>query len=73
MTSNETWAGMIAMNLRYTVHCEPCERFVDIDLAKMPPDGKAIGRTFRCSQCGKPGRSIVSPLGALRSVPRNRV
>ena len=72
MASNETWAGMIAMKLRYTVHCEPCDRFVDIDMTKLPPDENALGRTFRCSQCGRPGTTIVSPLGALRSVPRSR-
>ncbi|CDZ43208.1 Hypothetical protein NGAL_HAMBI1146_59810 [Neorhizobium galegae bv. officinalis] len=70
--SNSTWAGMIAMNLRYRVHCEPCDRIVEIDLQNMPPDGNAIGVTFRCSQCGRPGRSIVAPRSAERAVPRNR-
>lgn len=73
MKSNETWAGMIALDLIYTVHCDPCERVVEIDLAKMPPEGNAIGLTFRCSQCGKPGQSIVSHRGALRAVPNQRV
>ncbi len=69
---NGTWAGMIAMRLRYHVHCDPCERVVEIDMTKLPPDGEAIGRTFRCSQCGRPGHSVVSAKSAERCTPRGR-
>lgn len=69
---NSTWGGMIAMGLRYHVHCEACDRFVELDMTKLPPDGPAINRTFRCSQCGQPGRSIVSARSADRAVPRAR-
>lgn len=69
---NRTWAGMIAMNLRYHVHCERCERFVELDMTKLPPDGNAIGRTFRCSTCGGPGQSIVSSSSAYKAVPVHR-
>lgn len=33
---------MIAMGLRYHVHCERCDRFTEIDMTKLPPDGPAI-------------------------------
>ncbi len=69
MVDNSTWAGMLAMNLHYAIHCEPCDRIVDLDMTKLPPDGKAIGVTFRCSQCGKPGRSIVSHKSANHQYP----
>lgn len=69
---NSTWGGMIAMNLRYHVHCEACDRFVEIDMTRLPPEGGAIGRTFRCSQCGRPGRSVVSSASADKTVPRPR-
>lgn len=59
--SNNTWAGMIALNLRVTVYCDPCNRSIELDLEKMPPDGNAIGVKFRCNKCGRFGRSIVSP------------
>ena len=69
MVSNSTWSGMLALNLHYSVHCEPCDRIVDIDMTKLPPNGKAIGATFRCSQCGRPGRSIVSHKSANHQYP----
>ena len=69
---NSTWAGMIAMGLRYRVHCEPCDRFVEIDMTRLAPDENAIGRTFRCSQCGGEGRSVISARSADRAVPRYR-
>lgn len=61
-TSNSTWAGMIALRMRVTVYCTPCNRSVELDLTKFPPEGKAIGVKFRCSQCGGLGHSIVSPI-----------
>lgn len=72
MVSNETWAGVVALNLRYTVHCEPCERMVDIDAEKMPPDGPALNVTFRCSQCGRPGRTTVSHKSAEHAYPGSK-
>lgn len=72
MSSNETWAGMIALNLTYTVFCEPCERSIEIDLEAMPPDGKVIGAKFRCGHCNRVGRSIVGHRGALRAAPSCR-
>lgn len=67
MTNNSTWGGMIAMGLRYHVHCERCERYAEIDMTKLPPDGPSINRTFRCNQCGGPGRSVVSARSADRA------
>ena len=67
MISNETWGGMIAMGLRYHVHCERCDRFAEVAMTKLPPDGKALNRTFRCSQCGAEGRSVVSSRSADRA------
>lgn len=72
MTSNATWAGMIAMDLQYFVYCDPCKRHVEIDMTKLPPDGKAIGVTFKCSQCGRPGTSSVNARSVSRSVPGRR-
>lgn len=69
MTSNETWGGMIAMNLRYFIFCGPCQRDVELDMTKLPPEGPALNRRFRCSQCGRYGQSIVSPASAMRCVP----
>lgn len=70
--NNSTWAGMIAMGLRYHVHCESCDHFAEIDMTRLPPDGPALNRTFRCSRCGAAGRSIVSARSADRAVPRHR-
>lgn len=70
--SNSTWGGMVAMNLLYHVHCDPCGRVVEVDMTKLPPDGNAIGATFRCSECGRPGSSIISHKSAMRSVPGRR-
>jgi hypothetical protein len=39
MPSNSTLAGMSALKLTYSVHCEPCDRLIDIHLEKMPPNG----------------------------------
>ncbi|KAA0680254.1 hypothetical protein DTW90_37365 [Neorhizobium sp. P12A] len=47
MVDNSTWAGMKAMNLRYVVACTRCDRMVEIDLDKMPPEGNAINQRFR--------------------------
>lgn len=69
MVSNETWGGAIAMQLRYTVHCNPCKRIVEVDLAKMPPDDSAIGVKFRCTQCGRLGTVTVSHRSADRTYP----
>jgi hypothetical protein len=71
-TSNATWAGMISMGLQYFVYCEPCEKHVEIDMTKLPPDGNAIGRTFRCRICGRPGTSSVNARSVLRTVPGQR-
>lgn len=60
MPDNSTWAGMIALDNQYHVYCARCERVVEIDMTKMPPDGKAIGASFRCSQCGRRGSTIIS-------------
>lgn len=51
---------MIALGLKVTLHCANCNRWVDLDMTKLPPEGKTIGRTFRCSQCGGVASSIVS-------------
>ncbi|GAA4180191.1 hypothetical protein GCM10023069_54480 [Shinella granuli] len=59
-TSTATWGGMLALNHRLTVYCDPCGRSVEIDLVRFPPDEKATGRVFRCSLCGAKGRCIVS-------------
>lgn len=72
MINNSTWAGMIAMGLRYHVHCEHCDRVAEIDMTKLPPNGPALNRTFRCSQCGGPGRSMVSARSADRAAARPR-
>lgn len=72
MVDNSTWAGMKAMNLRYVVSCSHCDRMVEIDLDKMPPDGSAIGQRFRCSQCGQYGESIVSHRSADKAYPGSR-
>ena len=69
-TSNETWAGMIALDMRVTVHCAPCERSVEVDLTKLPPDGNAIGVKFRCSTCGEYGRATMSPASNLNRRPQ---
>jgi hypothetical protein len=69
MPDNSTWAGMIALNLTLHVYCASCDRNVEIDTTKMPPDGKAIGQTFRCRKCGRPGSNIVSHRSANRSYP----
>ena len=63
---------MIALNLRYTIYCEPCERAVDLDMTRFPPDGIAIGRTFKCSQCGRKGSSIITHRSADHSYPGSK-
>ncbi len=72
MVDNSTWAGMIAMNLQVHVSCDRCERLIEIDMGTLPPNGKAIGAKFRCSQCGKPAGMIVSHKSAARAVPNQR-
>lgn len=72
MVNNSTWAGAIAMQLRYTVHCIPCDRIVDVDMEKMPPDGPAVGVTFKCSKCGRPGSVTVSHRSADRAYPGSK-
>lgn len=69
-TSTATWGGMVAFDQRLTVYCTPCGRSVEIDMTKLPPDGNAIGRTFRCSQCGEKGRCIVSPKSNDQNIAR---
>lgn len=70
--SNATWAGMIALGLKVTLHCAECRRWVDLDMTRLPPEGKAIGRTFRCSQCGGVASSIVS-LRDLKGTDRSDI
>lgn len=67
--SNNTWAGMIALNMTVTVYCSPCNRSAKINMTKLPPDGTAIGVRFRCSICGKRGHSIISPPTSELSLP----
>jgi uncharacterized Zn finger protein len=60
---------MIAMNLQYFVYCDLCGRNEEIDLTKLPPLGKAIGVSFRCSQCGRQGTTTVNHRSAGRVYP----
>lgn len=69
-TSNRTWAGMIALEMRLTVYCSRCERSVEIDMSRLPPDENAIGRTFRCSNCGEKGHCTVSPKSNAEKIAR---
>lgn len=46
MADNYTWSKMIAMDLEMHVLCDACQRDIEIDIAKMPPDGKVIGSRF---------------------------
>jgi len=73
MPDNSTWAGMIALNLTVHVYCSHCERDAKIDLAMMPADEKAIGRTFRCVSCDRPASPIVSHQSANYSYPGAKV
>lgn len=63
---------MKAMNLRYEVYCSHCERVAEIDLDRMPPGESAIGRSFRCKQCGRKGESIVRHRSADKAYPGSR-
>ena len=70
----ETWAGAIAMQLRYTVTCDPCGMSEDIDMEKMPPDDRALALTFTCGNCGRKGiRPIVTHRSADNAAPRKPV
>ncbi|NSZ87591.1 hypothetical protein G6L97_26730 (plasmid) [Agrobacterium tumefaciens] len=69
MVDNSTWAGMIAMTLQMHIYCSHCDRHVEVDMSKFPPEGKAIGATFRCRDCGRPGATTVSHRSANRSYP----
>jgi hypothetical protein len=69
MVDNSTWAGMKAMDLRMDIFCSHCERMVEIDIDKMPPEGKALGRRWPCSKCGRDGQVTISHRSATRSVP----
>jgi hypothetical protein len=69
LPDNSTWAGMIALNLSYHVYCSHCDRHAEIDLSSLPPAEKAIGRTFRCSVCKRPGSTVVSHRSANHSYP----
>ncbi|GEM_PF-5208483 len=60
MGDDYTWSKLIAMNLEMHVLCDPCERDVEIELAKMPPGGKVIGAHFRCIRCGRLGSVTIS-------------
>lgn len=70
--SNATWAGMIAMGLRLFVHCTPCDKSVEIDMTRLPPEGKAIGARFRCKDCNRLGTNAVIHKSAYRAVPYQR-
>lgn len=72
MVDNSTWAGMTALNLTVHVYCSNCDRHVEIDLTKLPPNGKAIGAVFRCGECDRPGAMTVSHKSANRSYPGSR-
>ncbi|WP_312405196.1 hypothetical protein [Rhizobium sp.] len=72
MTTNATWGGTVALNLTLHVYCPRCNRSVEIDMTKMPPEGKAIGQTFRCMECGRPGQNIVSHKSANHSYPGSK-
>ncbi len=69
MRSNATWSGMIDLELRLRVYCTPCDRVVDIDMTKFPPDGNAIGVRFRCEKCGRIGQNSVTPIAAESCKP----
>lgn len=60
MPGNGTWADMIALGMEVTVYCDPCDRQIDLDLTMFPPDERAIGRRYTCSQCGGRGQPICS-------------
>jgi ribosomal protein S14 len=72
MTDNSTWAGMIAMGLRYFIFCEPCDRSVELDMTQLPPDGNALNRSWPCKVCGRLGQVVISARGAERCVPSGR-
>jgi hypothetical protein len=64
-----TWAEYHAEGYRIHVHCDPCDRHVILDLAKMPPNGNVIGAKLRCSQCGGRGQMIVQPAQSIGRRP----
>lgn len=67
MPDNSTWAGVIALNLSYHAYCDHCDRHAEIDMTKMPPEGNAIGRSFRCTTCNRLGSVVVSHRSTNRS------
>ncbi len=69
MPDNSTWAGMIALNLACHVYCSHCKREIEIDMKSMPPEQTAIGRTFRCSICGRVASPIISHRSANHTYP----
>jgi len=57
----DTFGILLEFDYTITAYCHPCNRRVEIDLSKLPPNGKSVNRRWRCIECGQLGRVIMSP------------
>jgi len=62
----QTYADLLQHGLTLAYHCQPCRRWVDVDLAALAAEGRGseiyIGRTVRCTVCGEVGSGQVCPI-----------
>lgn len=52
-----------------TAYCDPCNRVVEVDLEKLPPEQSYINRRWRCQYCHGVGQANLSPDHSPRDSP----
>jgi hypothetical protein len=61
----QTYADLLEHGLTLAYHCQPCQRWVDVDLASLVAAGRGddiyIGQKVRCTVCGQLGSGQISP------------
>lgn len=62
----QTYADLLEHGLTLAYHCQPCARWVDVDLQAVVASGRGddvyIGRRVRCTVCGQLGSGQIRPI-----------
>lgn len=62
------WADCYTMR----AYCTPCNRAVEVDLEKLPPEQSYINRRWRCQYCHELGQAHLSPDHSPRDSPAQK-